>query len=292
MNNYFRAFSGQLSTWGRKIGRRHFIWRTLQRQVAKRILRCDLKLDLPNYRSLWLPRESEFSSVAWVMKGLVDDGGETVLHGLHPVGSAFFDIGAHFGFYAVWMCDVAVKVYAFEPDPRLHPALMRNLAPLTNAVMVPAALSRESGQVTFVQADSAPLSKIGSDDGPAPAGRRIEVPAVSLDDFWIREGRPWVGSMKIDTEGHETAVFAGATACIRHCRPLILVETDAAALRRYWSDFDHLGYRLGLLGEKIAGQPTTCRFGRIEDVVQASGMYFLVPPSMTELAFKAQVYRL
>lgn len=292
MNNPLGTLADQVATWGRKIGRGRFIWRTLQRQMAKRILRRDLVLALPNGRSVFLPRNSEFSSVAWVMNGLVDDGCETVLHGLHPAGTAFCDIGAHFGFYAVWMSDLASAVYAFEPDPRLHAALDRNLGGLANGRVVRAALTRESGRIEFIQAESAPHSKIRTDGGPGPAGRRIEVPATSLDDFWNKEGRPMIGSMKIDTEGHENLVFAGGAGCIRQCRPLILVETDVVALQEYWRVFAGLGYRLGLLGEKVAGQATACWFGRIGEVPFAQGMLFLVPPTITETDFRTQVDRL
>lgn len=223
------------------------------------------------------------------MDGLVDDGAETVLHGLHPVGSAFLDIGAHFGFYAVWMSDVASKVYAFEPDPRLHAALRRNLVPQANAVILPVALSGKSGPVSFVQAASAPLSKIGTAEEDTSAGKKIKVTAVSLDDFWIDAGRPVVGSMKVDTEGHETSVFAGGMECIRCCLPLILVETDLAAMRGYWPEFAALGYRLGVLREKVMGRPTQSWFGGIDELPLTTGMFFLAPPAITEPAFTAQV---
>ena len=292
MSNPLRAFSGQVSVWGRKIGPGRFIWRTLQRQVAKRILRRDLALHLPNHRTVWLPRTSAFSSVAWVMQGQVDDGSETVLHNLHPPRSGFCDVGAHFGFYAVWMSDVASKVYAFEPDPRLHPALDRNLGGLANGCAVRAALTRESGSVSFIQAESAPHSKIGTESDRADGDRRIEVPAMRLDDFWVREGRPMIGSMKLDTEGHEASVLAGGAECIRACRPLILVETEARELCKYWPAFQPLGYQLGLLTDKRVGRPTGCWFGQPDKVPLSSGMLFLVPPTIAEADFRLCVSRL
>jgi hypothetical protein len=125
-----------------------------------------------------------------------------------------------------------------------------------------------------------------------PQGHAIELPAISLDDFWADEGRPAIGSLKIDTEGHEAAVFAGGAQCLEHCRPLILVETDAIQLCKYWPMFARWGYRLGLLSAKEAGQRMECWFGSPERVPLASAMLFLVPPSITEADFRAQVNRL
>jgi FkbM family methyltransferase len=215
-----------------------------------------------------------------------------VLRELHPAKTAFCDVGAHFGFYSVWMSDVASKVYAFEPDPRLHPALHRNLGTLQNSTVCPVALTKESGRVSFIQAESAPHSKIGGAADDSLAGKRIEVVALSLDEFWVQEGRPVIGSMKMDTEGHEVAVFAGGEGCLRACRPLILVETDATALSVYWGLFEKLGYRLGLLTEKVSGQKTECHFGRSGDFLFTDGMLFLVPPTITEAQFRAEVGRL
>jgi FkbM family methyltransferase len=289
MRNPLETFSGQVLTWGRKIGPGRFVWRTFQRQIAKRVFRRDMKLSLANGRDVWLPRESAFSSVAWIMEGVVDDGSEMVLRMLHPVGRSFFDIGAHFGFYGVWMSDVADRVYAFEPDSRLHAALARNLRSAPGARLVPCAVSCESGHLEFIQAMSAPHSKIGGPKDALMPGKRIDVAAVRLDSFWVEEDRPHIGSMKVDTEGHEASVFRGARDSLAACRPLILVETDRAALEGYWDIFEPLGYRTGFLSEKVLGRPMRCDFGMPGDYHFENGMLFLVPPMTEEREFRAAV---
>jgi len=289
MKGLINALIAQISEWGPKVGRLNYIWRTVQRQVTKRVLKRNMFLKLPNGRLIELPRSTAFSSVAWVTRGLVDDGCETVLHGLHPRNMAFGDVGAHIGFYSIWMADVASKVYAFEPDPRLQSDLFRNLKACPECEMVPCALTSESGKVRFLQADSAPYSKIPSGSDGDPAGQSIEVDAWSLDEFWDQMGHPHFGSMKIDTEGHETAVFFGGKRCLAECRPLILVETDAAELKNYWPVFEPLGYRIGLLSKRIFGRSTQYMFGVPDVVPFTQGMLFLIPAGITESQFKDQV---
>jgi len=45
-----------------------------------------------------------------------------------------------------------------------------------------------------------------------------------LDDVWQAEGSPPIDVMKIDTDGHDGRVLAGAVVLLTRCRPLVLFE--------------------------------------------------------------------
>ena len=52
----------------------------------------------------------------------------------------------------------------------------------------------------------------------------IDVPTQRLDTWWKSHGLPAVGVLKIDTEGTEHAVLAGAVELIRRERPVVVYE--------------------------------------------------------------------
>ncbi|RFC46693.1 MAG: Methyltransferase FkbM domain-containing protein, partial [Verrucomicrobia bacterium] len=216
--------------WMEKVGSWNYLWRMGQRQFVKRVLGHDLTLKLGNGRRVFLPKTSQFSSVAWVTGGRVDDGFEELLRWFAPQGTAFFDVGAHFGFYSVFLADLHSPVVAFEPDARSLPALKRNLAALAGAVCVEAAVSNQVGKMRFVTAASSPQSHLEIKGETQGWKETVEVDVTTLDATWRKLGHPVVGSVKIDTEGHESAVLWGGHEMIRQCRPQMLVEATAQSL--------------------------------------------------------------
>ena len=55
------------------------------------------------------------------------------------------------------------------------------------------------------------------------AGRILEVPTRTLDSFGLSD----VGFLKIDVEGHELALLAGARRTIESSRPVVFVESES-----------------------------------------------------------------
>ena len=271
--------------WMRKIGPSRYVWKMAQRQFIKRILRQGLLLELVNGREVFLPRDSAFSSVAWVMEGRVDDGFEELLRWFAPNETVFFDVGAHFGFYSVFMADLHSRVVAFEPDTRTLPALQRNLAGLPGAVLITAAVSDRAGSLRFVAAASSPQSRLVGDGDLEQAGATIEVDVTTLDATWQNLGRPRVGSMKIDTEGHEAAVLGGGQAMIEACRPQMLIEGTGRSLGRHGEWLDRLGYVAILLGERRWRRPQSVRVISLLELKGAfgEGMILLLPPSARQM---------
>jgi FkbM family methyltransferase len=146
-----------------------------------------------------------------------------ILDVLVPRDRMAIDVGANRGLYSYALARYAREVHAFEPHPllaRLTERLMRG-----RAVLHRCALSDRNGSRVF----HVPERPGGADwhlvatleeVPPGRKHRRIEVETRTLDSFGFRG----VGFLKIDVEGHERSVLAGARETIRHDRPVLLVE--------------------------------------------------------------------
>lgn len=128
-------------------------------------------------------------------------------------GDTVLDIGAHIGSLTVPMARLIGPegtVYAFEPQRKIYRELVHNLKlnKLTNAVPLRFALSSKTGIIEMEPA-SAHVGKGGD-----------EVEARTIDSFGFSD----VSLMKIDVEGHEAKVLAGAEKTIRALHPMIIIE--------------------------------------------------------------------
>lgn len=125
------------------------------------------------------------------------------------------DAGAMLGNHATYFARHVrhLEVHAFEPAPENLALLERNVAPYPTVHVHPVALSDHHGQAAL------------HNDDPRNRGHVQLVPGegvqlVTLDEL----GLEWVTLVKIDVEGHELEVLAGAAGTIRRWRPLILIE--------------------------------------------------------------------
>lgn len=153
---------------------------------------------------------------------------------------AFLDIGANTGPYALLAAaaNPRLDVYAFEPVPSVRRQLERNIAlnpTLASRIHVIAdALSDRTGAGVIhehVNHDLIPTSST-IEEGAIASGdsKRVEISLSTLDDWMAARDRPTrVDLMKIDVEGHEHRMFAGAEATIAHHRPVIVVELLGSA---------------------------------------------------------------
>lgn len=137
-------------------------------------------------------------------------------------GQTVLDVGAHVGYYTLLAAALAGPrgaVWAFEPDPRNARSLRRHvrLNRLRHVHVEEAAVSSREGTARF-----GPGS--GSGTGRLAGSGRFEVRTVSLDAFCAeREIRPHV--VKIDVEGAERDVLAGARRVLERDRPAIFLST-------------------------------------------------------------------
>lgn len=141
------------------------------------------------------------------------------------------DGGAHVGVLTVLAASLCPegRVFAFEPAPDSHAHLVANLAAngATNATAEACALYDRDGEVTLDVSVAYPAGAHVAESGGAA------VPAVRLDTWASGRGLTRLDLVKLDVEGAELAALAGAEQTIRRLRPVVVVECNPVALRRF-----------------------------------------------------------
>lgn len=146
---------------------------------------------------------------------------------------AFLDVGANSGFYSLYAKarKPGLRVLAFEPSPVNLLMLRQNIA--MNGFDIEtfeAAVTDRDGDVTLYDFDEHSYSaSLVEDFRPGAVARRV--PGLTLDT--IAESHDLLDKkllIKVDVEGHEEAVLAGASRVIG-TDPTFLIEilTDEAA---------------------------------------------------------------
>ncbi len=167
------------------------------------------------------------------------------------------DVGAKLGMYTYRLLRHSRDVIAFEPIPLLVHLLERTFQG-RRCRIEPCALSDRPGQtsmripygsngeVKFGRSTVEPNNDLAHDD--VARVDVIEVVLRTLDQFDLRE----VGFIKIDVEGHETAVVRGARETLARERPNLLIEANdhhhpgaVSELRALLTELDYRGYFRG-----------------------------------------------
>lgn len=195
--------------------------------------------------------------VLWANAQLHQRVGEPELHELRRLvapGSIAVDVGAHFGTYSYALARLVGKqgrVISLEPIEEDAAALesgARRLR-LPIEVMRCAASSRDGVAEIFVPfLHGSEKTALSSLEGGAGQGESRQVPVRRLDDILADVGQP-VSFLKIDVEGHELDVLAGAGQTLAVHRPNILIEiNDDLGDRPVQAVFDAIASR-GYRGE-------------------------------------------
>ncbi len=174
------------------------------------------------------PADPIAAFISW--KGLSGWEGEVidVVASLLAAGDVrvFLDIGAYTGLYAILAARMSpdTQVYAFEPEPRAFRRLSENAAlnHLANLELLPIAVGDHVGRATLF-APEGTLPIVASLEG-APGASPIDVQATTLDRFVASTDLADVGLIKMDIEGAEYRVMAGAQALIHRDRPTVICE--------------------------------------------------------------------
>ncbi len=165
-------------------------------------------------------------------------------------GQVAVDVGCHKGAYTYWMrrrVGPSGAVFAFEPQPR-QVAYLRELfgkMSYDNVMLVPMALSDRVGQMPLhvpsrngethlatLEQGSRCREPSGTSDAFAtaePASARptyYDVEVTTLDAFFADQPRG-PDFLKVDAEGHESAVLAGGRQTLERFRPALLIECEA-----------------------------------------------------------------
>ena len=129
-------------------------------------------------------------------------------------GGVVYDVGAHVGFHSVGAACLGAEVHAFEAVPENARRLRRNAE--LNALPLhvhEAAAWDEEGRVGLLAGYDGPEARVG--------GSGV-VRSVTLDAF--ADAHPDPDLVKLDVEGAELRVLAGARRLVERARPLVLLE--------------------------------------------------------------------
>ena len=144
------------------------------------------------------------------------------------------DVGCARGAYAYPLRRLSRKVWCFEPLPASFAFLSAAFAKASNVAIYPIAASDADGEVTLwipvderTQSLNAPTVSAMNPARDA-SWEAIQVPARRLDSIVDSE----VGFIKIDVEGHESAVLDGATKLLNRSRPNVVVEVEKRHMKQ------------------------------------------------------------
>ena len=167
-------------------------------------------------------------------------------------GMVAYDIGGHIGFMTLVLSKIVGatgSVFAFEPDPINVRILRQNCGTnrASNVTVVQAAVSDTSNRsLAFAVFDYSWVNHIAGEHEPADA-TVISVPSLSLDDFVYGQGHSPPHFLKVDVEGSEDSVLAGAGRLIAEHRPTIVAEVRGWHLPSITQRLNEQGYTICLL---------------------------------------------
>lgn len=156
---------------------------------------------------------------------LADDAEMRFLLDVLADGDVFVDVGAHAGVYSVLASSVpGVRVVAVEPSSASFDRLIENLElnHLSDLVTpLRLALGDSSGEARLSTGGDALNALVHHEDEDSEP-----VALTTVDRLMADLDIPTVGLMKIDVEGWELDVLAGAQRTIGRSRPPIIVEVN------------------------------------------------------------------
>lgn len=181
---------------------------------------------------------TKFSLAAYLLLTRLKDAG------VKP--ATVLDIGANVGQFSVAVSHLLpdAALYPVEPDASTAARLRANLPPHAAANIVVAAVGERVGTVEFqVNADSQVSSILHLGSGRKAAfpqsqvQRTVSVPMATLDHLF--DGKPLALPilLKVDVQGYEDRVIAGASAMLKKVRWVVL-EMSFASLYEGEKDFN------------------------------------------------------
>lgn len=144
-------------------------------------------------------------------------------------GDVVYDVGANVGYTTALFAHcvgTGGRVVSVEPSPRTFALLARSLERNAgNVTLLNLGLSDTEGQLTFYVPPSLDLASFV----PVAGAEEMQVRVSTLDALSAAHGHPRF--VKVDVEGHEPGVLAGAAATLqRDDRPMVVFEALVPAL--------------------------------------------------------------
>lgn len=132
------------------------------------------------------------------------------------------DVGANVGDTILGTCPEPRDRYlALEPHPDFFPYLIGNMEAVAGVTCLQEACGESDGLLGFNR------SRKGTAASVVVAASDHEVRVRPLDAIWDREwGRSKVDFLKVDTDGFDLSVLAGASGLLKEQQPWVLYECD------------------------------------------------------------------
>jgi len=172
---------------------------------------------------------------------------EWLLENVRP-GETWLDVGAHYGYTAIAMCERVGKhgrVFAFEPSLATAGCLERTRAlnGYDQMTIVPFALTADRNlRIAYFPSIR---GMIDSQLKPAEAKLSEQAICVSLDSIWatISANNHRINGIKIDVQGMEIETLLGMQHLLREQRPLLVIEVHPNVRRSQMLEIlDGAGY--------------------------------------------------
>jgi FkbM family methyltransferase len=151
-------------------------------------------------------------------------------------GDHVLDVGSNIGATVLALCERVGEtgsVVGFEPDPDRFKkcTLLLEANGLGTNVVYPFALgaSSETGKIRIRNPSNKGMNQVCSATAETSRGTLISI--RKLDDFVENENISRIDLIKIDVEGYEAKVMAGALRTLSKFRPRLFIEIDASNLR-------------------------------------------------------------
>lgn len=233
----YNRFRQRYPMWGALLPWvRRSVKRFLRRNVVEELIRTDNDFLIP-------VNSSEATTRRVQVQGSFDASLEWIIRRYAKPGTTAVDVGANLGYLSLVMSDRVGGqgcVYAIEPNPALHGYLTRllQLNAIDNVELAPVACSQSTGSLRLAVDRADHTQFCIADDGGC------QVDALPLDAILAANSLP-VSLLKIDVEGHEPEVLAGARATLLRHRPTVVFETglhtpaQIDAIRRILEDADY-----------------------------------------------------
>lgn len=207
------------------------------------------------------------------IQAFMDNSGELTRLVEHhiPSDAVCFDIGANIGLMTLLIASRCPQghVYSFEPDQNNARFLKENLAinSIDNCTVIETGVGYGTNKLRFCPSGAGghvmTKAHIYRDKWKA-----IEIPVTSIDQFVTERRIERLDMIKIDVEGFEPMVLAGARRTIARFKPIIFLEFNSWCLyfahrfdpmsfaRSLWDAFDVLSIGAdGALAPAAGGDP-------------------------------------
>lgn len=151
-------------------------------------------------------------------------------------GGVILDVGGNIGLTSIAMAAASPesRIIAFEPSPENAAYFRANTAHNGRIELVQSGVASEKGILSFVigpDGANVHVATASYQYYDHPDFRPVSIPVMTLDDFFEEKHfRAPVTLIKIDVEGFEPNVLAGAAELIAREQPWLWVEFNAVAL--------------------------------------------------------------